>query len=397
VNERRVVVVDDSIFVREGVAAVLRSGGFDVAAELAEATQLTRTVSEHRADIAVLDVRMPPTHTTEGIQAALRLRAQVPAFPVLLLSQYVETTHLDTLLATGASGIGYLLKDRVLDARDFLDAVDRVGRGGSALDPDVVTRLMTGSRAPVPLERLTARERDVLALMAEGWANNPISQRLGIGTRTLESHIASIFTKLDLLPVDEVHRRVAAVVAWLRNPETPSHESATPAAARRDPKADRGLTTLMFTDIVDSTAHASAVGDRAWRTLLDAHDDMTRQAINRFGGREVKTTGDGFLATFDTPAHGIRCAVAVRAGATGLGLEVRAGLHTGEVDRRADDIGGIAVHVSQRILDAAQPGDILVSSTVKHLVTGSETEFDDLGEHTLKGLTETWRLYRVRT
>jgi DNA-binding NarL/FixJ family response regulator len=218
--EGRVVVVDDSMFVREGVSAVLRSGGFDVVAEMADATDMTSAVSEHGAEIVVMDVRMPPTNTTEGIEAALRVRAGAPEFPVLLLSQYVETTHLDTLLATGAAGLGYLLKDRVLDSDQFLDAVRRVHGGGSALDADVVTRLMQGSRSRTPLDRLTARERDVLALMAEGWANKAISDRLGIKSRTLESHIASIFTKLDLLPEEQVHRRVAAVVAWLRGHES---------------------------------------------------------------------------------------------------------------------------------------------------------------------------------
>lgn len=212
--EARVLVVDDSIFVREGVAKVLETGGFEVVAELADARDLPPRISDV-ADLAVLDIRMPPTHTTEGIEAALAIRAVVPEFPVLLLSQYLETTQLDTLLATGAAGVGYLLKDRVIDSADFLDAVRRITAGGTALDPEVVTRLMRGPQSRTPLDRLTARERDVLALMAEGWSNASISDRLGIGARTLESHIASIFTKLDLLPVEELHRRVAAVVAWL--------------------------------------------------------------------------------------------------------------------------------------------------------------------------------------
>jgi class 3 adenylate cyclase len=158
---------------------------------------------------------------------------------------------------------------------------------------------------------------------------------------------------------------------------------------------DRVLATMLFTDIVASTEHAASVGDRQWRELLDRHDAMVRRQIHRFGGREVKTTGDGFLATFEGPARGVRCAVAIREGAAQLGLEVRAGVHTGEVELREGDVGGIAVHVTQRISALAAADEVLVSSTVVDLVAGSGLEFSDRGERTLKGVPRPWRVYAV--
>lgn len=159
---------------------------------------------------------------------------------------------------------------------------------------------------------------------------------------------------------------------------------------------DRVLATVLFTDIVDSTQEAIAAGDRRWRELLDAHDDMVRRQLERFGGHEVKSTGDGFLATFDGPARGIRCAHAINAGARRLGIRVRAGLHTGELERRGSDVGGIAVHIGSRVAARAQPDEVLVSSTVKDLVAGSGIEFDERGEHPLKGVPEKWRLFAAR-
>jgi class 3 adenylate cyclase len=158
---------------------------------------------------------------------------------------------------------------------------------------------------------------------------------------------------------------------------------------------DRVLATVMFTDVVDSTRRAASLGDRRWTELLDAHDDAVRRELTAFRGHEIKTIGDGFLATFDGPARGIRCARAIRSAATGLDLDVRVGLHTGEVERRGDDIGGLAVHISQRVSSAAQPAEIVVSSTVKDLVAGSGIEFEDRGERELKGVPGAWRLYAV--
>ena len=159
---------------------------------------------------------------------------------------------------------------------------------------------------------------------------------------------------------------------------------------------DRVLATVMFTDVAASTERAAALGDHRWKELLDAHDAAVRHQLEAFRGREVKTTGDGFLATFDGPARAIRCAHAIRTAAAELGLDVRIGLHTGEVEIRGDDIGGLAVHIGQRVSALAEPSEILVSSTVKDLVAGSGIEFDPRGEHELKGVPESWRLFAVR-
>jgi class 3 adenylate cyclase len=163
--------------------------------------------------------------------------------------------------------------------------------------------------------------------------------------------------------------------------------------ARSERDDDRVLATVLFTDIVESTEQASEVGDRKWRELLDAHDDMVRRQLERFAGSEVKSTGDGFLATFDGPARAIRCALAISDGARRLGIRVRAGLHTGELERRGDDVGGIAVHIGSRVASEAQPNEVLVSSTVKDLVAGSRIEFVDRGERALKGVPGSWRLF----
>jgi pimeloyl-ACP methyl ester carboxylesterase len=165
--------------------------------------------------------------------------------------------------------------------------------------------------------------------------------------------------------------------------------------ARLAPEPDRVLSTMLFTDIVSSTAHAAALGDRGWRRVLDTHDLMVRRQLGRFRGHEVKATGDGFLATFDGPARAIRCACAIRDAAAELGIEIRAGLHSGEVERRGDDIGGIAVHIASRVEGAASAGQVLVSGAVPPLVAGSGIDFDDLGEHDLHGAPGRWRLYAV--
>lgn len=164
---------------------------------------------------------------------------------------------------------------------------------------------------------------------------------------------------------------------------------------RRAPQATRVLATVLFSDIVASTQRAAAIGDGEWRHLLDAHDDMVRRQLRRFSGREVKATGDGFMATFDGPARAIRCAVAIRDGARQLGLDVRIGLHCGEVELRDTDIGGIAVHIAQRVQSLAEPGEVLVSRTVKDLVAGSSIVFDDRGDHVLKGVPDAWQLFGV--
>lgn len=212
----RTVIVDDSVLLREGVASLLRDHGFEVLSTRGDAEGLVEHLGEVRAELVVLDIRMPPTHTTEGLEAALRIRAEHPGIAVLLLSQHVETRFAVDLIEGGSERVGYLLKDRVTDVTDFVDAARRVARGGTAIDPLVVSRLIGRQRRNNPLDELTDRERDVLARMAEGRSNAAIAGGLDMAERTVESHVRSIFTKLGLLPEADDHRRVRAVLLYLQ-------------------------------------------------------------------------------------------------------------------------------------------------------------------------------------
>jgi DNA-binding NarL/FixJ family response regulator len=212
----RVVVAEDSVLLREGLVRLLEESGFEVAGQAADGEELLRKVRAHKPDVAVVDVRMPPTQTDEGLQAAHRIRELLPETGVLVLSQYVEEAYARELLADNAAGLGYLLKDRVGDVDAFADAVRRVGEGGSALDPEVVSQLMGRRRRDDPLDALTPREREVLALMAEGRSNAAIAEALIVTERAVEKHVTSIFSKLDLPPSAEDHRRVLAVLRFLR-------------------------------------------------------------------------------------------------------------------------------------------------------------------------------------
>jgi DNA-binding NarL/FixJ family response regulator len=211
----RAVIAEDSLLLRIGVVKVLEAAGFEMCAQVADAEGLLTAVDEHRPDIAVVDVRMPPGFTDEGVRAALVIRRQYPRTAVLLLSQYVEERYAADLFAANTSGVGYLLKQRVADVEEFAEAVRRVAAGGTALDPQVVAQLLV-RRHSDPLDRLTPREREVLELMAGGRSNSGIAAELVVSESAVAKHINSIFTKLDL-PLDEDdHRRVRAVLAWLR-------------------------------------------------------------------------------------------------------------------------------------------------------------------------------------
>jgi DNA-binding NarL/FixJ family response regulator len=213
----RLVLADDSLLLREGIARLLAEAGFDVVAQAGTADELLAAVRGHRPDVALVDIRMPPTHTDEGLRAAEAIRAEHgTAVGILVLSQYVETTFAMRLLADGAGGVGYLLKDRVEDLDDFAEAIGRIARGGSVIDPEVVAQLVGRKRGKVPLDDLSDREREVLALMAEGRSNQAICDALFLAPKTVEAHIANIFSKLELLPAPDDHRRVLAVLAHLR-------------------------------------------------------------------------------------------------------------------------------------------------------------------------------------
>jgi DNA-binding NarL/FixJ family response regulator len=213
----RVVVAEDSVLLREGVVRLLEESGFEVAGQAGDGEELLRKVRAHKPDVAIVDIRMPPTHTDEGLRAAREIRSELPEVGVLVLSQYVEQQYALDLLADNAEGVGYLLKDRVADVDAFADAVRRVGNGGSALDPEVVSQMLGRRRQEDPVEELTPREREVLGLMAEGRTNAAIASALVVTERAVEKHVTSIFSKLDLTAGPDDHRRVLAVLRFLES------------------------------------------------------------------------------------------------------------------------------------------------------------------------------------
>ena len=212
----RVVIADDAVLLREGAARLLEDAGFEVVAQAGDAEDLLRKVRAHNPDVAIIDVRMPPDNTDDGLRAALTIREELPDVGILLLSQYVEDRYLGELLAGGAEGVGYLLKDRLADVERLTEAVERVAAGGSVLDPEVVAQMLGRSRAEGPLDSLTDREREVLGLMAEGRTNRAIAEELFVSERAVERHVTTIFVKLDLPTGEQDHRRVLAVLAFLR-------------------------------------------------------------------------------------------------------------------------------------------------------------------------------------
>jgi DNA-binding NarL/FixJ family response regulator len=211
----RIVIAEDAVLLRAGLTHLLLDAGDDVVAAVGDGEALLGAIERNRPDLAIVDVRMPPTFTDEGLRAALAIRARWPEVGILVLSQYVEERYATELLAGETAGVGYLLKDRVADVAEFLDVVRRVGTGGTALDPEVVAQLLARSRQRDPLERLSRREREVLGLMAEGRSNTAIAHTLVISDGAVEKHVTNIFTKLDLAPTEHDHRRVLAVLRWL--------------------------------------------------------------------------------------------------------------------------------------------------------------------------------------
>ncbi|AOP45964.1 response regulator transcription factor [Streptomyces lydicus] len=213
----RVVIAEDSAILRDGLVQLLELRGVAVVAAVADAESLLAAVAAHRPDAAVVDIRLPPGHTDEGLRAAVALRRDHPGTGVLIFSQYVETAYADRLFGAGFAGVGYLLKERVVDIGEFVDALRRVAAGGTALDPDVVSQLFSASRRAGALDALTPREREVLALMAQGRTNQSIASALTVSERAVEKHIANVFSKLDLPPSATGHRRVLAVLRYLES------------------------------------------------------------------------------------------------------------------------------------------------------------------------------------
>lgn len=211
----RIVIAEDNVILRDGLAQLLNERGNEVCASVGNAEALEAAVDEHRPDVAIIDIRMPPSFTDEGLVAAVALRRRRPETGVMVFSQWVETHYAAELLADRASGVGYLLKDRVADVGEFVEALARVAAGGTALDPEVITQLMGASKRRTSLDRLTPREREVLALMAQGLTNSAVASKLTVSERVVEKHVGNVFAKFDLPPSDAQHRRVLAVLEYL--------------------------------------------------------------------------------------------------------------------------------------------------------------------------------------
>ena len=212
----RVVIADDAVLLREGLVRLVEENGHTVVAAVGDGPALVDAIATHRPDVSIVDVRMPPTHTDEGLRAAVEARRRVPGSPILVLSQYVEVSYADDLLADRLGAVGYLLKDRVSQVAEFLDGLRRVAVGGTVLDPDVVGQLLVRRRRDDPLAALTPREREVLSLMAEGLTNTAIARKMVVSEGAVEKHVRNIFTKLGLHQDEEQHRRVLAVLAYLQ-------------------------------------------------------------------------------------------------------------------------------------------------------------------------------------
>nr|WP_221379679.1 response regulator transcription factor [Actinoplanes polyasparticus] len=212
----RVVIADDAVLLREGLVRLVEENGHTVVATVGDGPSLVSSIVEHKPDVSIVDVRMPPSHTDEGLRAAVEARGLVPGTPILVLSQYVEVSYADDLLADRLGAVGYLLKDRVSLVAEFLDGLRRVAGGGTVLDPEVVSQLLVRRRRDDPLRNLTPREREVLGLMAEGLSNNAIARKMVVTDGAIEKHVRNIFTKLSLHQDEEQHRRVMAVLAYLQ-------------------------------------------------------------------------------------------------------------------------------------------------------------------------------------
>jgi DNA-binding NarL/FixJ family response regulator len=383
----RVVIADDAVIVREGLARLLTESGFEVVGEAGDAAGLLSLVRAKRPDVAVVDIRMPPTHTDEGLAAAAEIRERHPETGVLVLSQYLEPQYAMRLVEQAPAGVGYLLKERIGRVAELTDAIRRVAAGECVVDRMVVQELLEHTRRQDPLAELSPRERQILELMAEGRSNQGIREELWLSPKTVETHIRGLFNKLGLRDVPESNRRVLAVLAYLSSGAEHGSTDDEDHVDDDVPERERMLVTVLFTDLVDSTQRAASIGDSAWASLVAAHNATVRRELRRYSGEEIDTAGDGFLVLFEKPASAVRCGLAIRDQLSALDLEARVGIHTGEVERRfGDKPRGIAIHVGARIMSVARRGEVLVSATTRDLVAGSGLEFEDRGAVELKGI-----------
>jgi DNA-binding NarL/FixJ family response regulator len=393
----RVAIADDQVLLREGLGRLLVEVGMEVVASEGDVDSFLQAVEQSLPDVAILDIRMPPTFTDEGLRAADQMRTRHPEVAVLVLSQYLNAGYALRLLESFPGGIGYLLKDRVSNVAVLVDTLQRLVAGECVVDPSIVARLVNRTAMAQPLSQLTPQERDILGLMAEGRPNAAIAQHLVLSEQAVEDDARAIFDKLGLTDMAEDSRRVVAVLAFLRDDV---HEGAMAATGPRisglaGSTNKQVLVTVLFTDIVGSTELMAELGNSAWRDLLHRHHAVVRRELSNSHGRELDTAGDGFFAVFDSPASAVRAARSITHSVQPLGLTVRAGLHAGECEISDGKVTGIAVSVGARISSLAAPNEVLVSNTVKDLVAGSELRFDDRGDHELKGIPGTRQLFAL--
>jgi DNA-binding NarL/FixJ family response regulator len=379
----RVMIVDDHPMWRQAVGADLeRSGVAVVVAEAGDGLDAVEVATTARADVILMDLILP---SLNGVEATRRIVSAIPKAHILVLSASGEEA--DVLDAIKAGATGYLVKSAT--APEVEQAVKRVARGEPVFTPSLAAvvleefRRMADHRSMRASSALPAEEADILRLVAKGYRYREIADRLSVPRATVRHAMQNVLGRLHL-------RHEGAVL-----------EDSEDADGDEDAEAlggdgERVLATILFTDIVGSTELAVRLGDDRWRHLLERHHEVVRTELIRFRGREVDTAGDGFLSEFDQPARAVRCALAIVRSVRQLDLEIRAGIHTGEIERVGDQLRGIAVHIGSRIAALAGAGQVLVSSTVRDLVTGSMITFADAGARTLKGVPGEWRLFEAR-
>lgn len=374
----RVVMAEDSPLLRAGLAQLLSAdAGVELLAVAADLDELLAAVEQHRPDVVLSDVRMPPTGTNEGVRAAELLRASHPDIGVLLLSQYDEPSCARQLLEAGASGRGYLLKDRVAEPAQLAAALRTVAEGGSVVDPVVVDGLL---RRRDEAQEMTSVQRRVLLELAKGHDEPAVAELLGMSPGAVAAEVADLTALMGVAAVSGVGAASALLSELL----------AVPAFGGR-------LATVVFTDIVGSTEVLAQVGDIAWEQLLRQHDAVTTEQVLRRGGSVTSRAGDGMLALFASAAAAIAAGHAMVEQVAQLGLQLRVGLHAGEVQVDRSGASGIAIHVGARVLEACEPGQVLLTSTVADLIAGSSVELLERGRRPLRGVPGEWQLMEAVT